>query len=389
MRILHVIASIDPREGGPTSALVGLACAQQRAGIDVRAISTFRQGESRQAAEQMEAAGVNVQLIGPASGPLVRHPQIQSRLEQEIAQADIVHIHALWEEIQHRAARLAQRRGLPYIIRPCGMLDPWSLSQGKWKKKIYLALRLRRNLNRAAALHFTAELERDLTAPLRLQPPAIIEPNGIRLEEFQNLPPRGVFRGRYPQLAGDRRMLLFLSRVHHKKGLDLLVPALARLRHGDAMLVIVGPDRDGYGRDVAQMAAQNKVSDRVIFAGPLYGADRVSALVDADLFVLPSYQENFGIVVIEALAAGRPVVISDQVNIHREITAAALGGVVPTRIEPLAAELDRWLSDEVLRQAAAGRAREFVWQHYDWDQIARRWLGHYQRLITTSRGSRR
>ncbi len=151
-------------------------------------------------------------------------------------------------------------------------------------------------------------------------------------------------------------MLLFLSRIHYKKGLDLLIPAIAKLKHQDATLVIVGPDDAGYGQEMQRLAAEKNVQDRVIFAGTLYGGERLPALVDAELFVLPSYQENFGIAVVEALAAGTPVVISDQVNIHREISAAGVGGVVPTQIDALAAELDRWLGDEALRRAAAERA---------------------------------
>jgi glycosyltransferase involved in cell wall biosynthesis len=384
VRILHAISGIDPRNGGPTNALIGLAAAQRSAGLDVRVVSTWQEKDAIRSAEQLEKLGVGVQMIGPATGALSRHPDIRRLIDQEVAGADVVHVHALWEELQHQAARSAQRQGKPYLIRPCGMLDPWSLSQSRWKKRLYMALRLRRNLDRAAALHFTSELERDLTAPLKLKPRGIVEPNGIRVEEFEPLPPPGQFRQRHPELRG-RPLLMFLSRLHLKKGLDILIPALARLRRRDAVLVLAGPDGDGYGQTVQRMVEESKLQDRVIFVGMLRGADRIAALADADLFVLPSYQENFGIAVIEALAAGTPVVVSDQVNIYREIASAGVGGVVPTRVEPLAEEIDRWLADESLRRAAAERARPFVWQHYDWNQIARRWIGHYTSITGANR----
>jgi glycosyltransferase involved in cell wall biosynthesis len=312
---------------------------------------------------------------------------LAAAVDGAVARADVVHIHALWESIQHVGPVTARRRVKPYIFRPCGMLDPWSLAQRRLKKNLYLALRGRRDLDEAAALHFTSDLERDFTSPLKLKPRAIVEPNGVPVEEFEHLPQRGMFRQKYPELA-DKPLLIFLSRIHHKKGLDLLVPALAKLRHRDAMLAIVGPDSDGYGQTVREMIEAAGVRDRVVFAGMLRGADRISALVDADLFVLPSYQENFGIAVVEALAAGTPVVISDQVNIYREIAAAQVGGVVPTKVEPLAAEIDRWLGDEPLRRTAAERARPFVWEHYDWNRIARRWVEHYQTIVATAAAPR-
>ena len=215
--------------------------------------------------------------------------------------------------------------------------------------------------------------------PLKLSPPPIVEPNGVHLDEFDVLPARGAFRSTYPQI-GNAPLIVFLSRVHHKKGLDLLVPAFAKLPQKDAMLVIAGPDSDGYSEQVRKMIAEHNIVERVIFTGMLYGQDRVAALADADLFCLPSYQENFGIAVVEALAAGTPVVISDQVNLFNDVLAAGVGGVVPCKIEPLVDELNRWLSDADLRSRAAAAARPFVWQRYDWKQIAQRWAEHYKTL---------
>jgi glycosyltransferase involved in cell wall biosynthesis len=290
-----------------------------------------------------------------------------------------VHVEALWEEIQHQGAKIAHRLRVPYVISPHGMLDPWSLSQSRLKKQIYMALRLRRDLNRASALHFTTSIERDLTTPLKLKPPAIVEPNGVDLREFDALPARGAFRARHPQI-GERPMVLFLSRVHPKKGLDLLVPAFAAAAPPSAVLVIAGPDSDGYAEQVRASAERAGIGERIIFTGMLRGRDRLEPMVDADLFVLPSYQENFGIVVAEALACGCPVIISDQVNIHPEISAAGVGAVVPTKVEPLADAIKRWMSDDSLRRAAAAKAPAFVRERYDWNQIAQRWIGHYEKL---------
>ncbi|HWB55267.1 MAG TPA: glycosyltransferase [Tepidisphaeraceae bacterium] len=383
MKVLHVISNIDLRAGGPASALAGLTLAQSQAHLDVRLVAAFAENDKTDLADQLARQGVKTCLVGPVSGLFGSHPEMISTLYDAISEVDIVHIHAIWEEIQHQAACAARHLKTPYIFRPCGMLDPWSLAQSKWKKKIYMALRLRKDLNGAAAVHFTTQTEADLVKPLHLTSPQIVEPNGVNLEEFETLPRPGTFRSRYPQI-GEAPLIIFLSRIHYKKGLDLLVPAFAKLASKNVFLIIAGPDPDGYGEKIRRLAADSGVADRVIFTGMLYNADRVAALADADLFCLPSYQENFGIAVAEALAAGTPVVISDQVNLCSDVLAGHVGGVVPCDVDALAKELDRWLSDASLRGQAADATRPFVWERYDWRQIAKRWAAHYQQIQSQS-----
>ena len=382
MRAVHVISGLDPRGGGPVTALQGLATALAHTGVDVTVVATFSAGADLRVADQLRAAGVAVHTVGPVRGRLRAHHDLTPTLEHTIQAADVVHIHALWEPIQHHAARQARAHGVPYVIRPCGMLDPWSLRQSAWRKRLYLACRLRRDLHRAAALHFTSEVERDGAGRLNLQTPAIVEPNGIALDEYQALPAQSTFRAHHPQTQG-RPLLLFLSRLHRKKGLGLLIPAFAQVLQASAakpMLVLAGPCAPQYRRRLESEIASHGLSDHVIFTGMLEGEQKRAALTDADLFVLPSYQENFGIAVIEALAAGTPVVVSDQVNICGRIAEGQVGAVVPTRIEPLAESLTRWMSDARLREDAAERARPFVQAHFDWGQIAEHWATHYARL---------
>jgi len=381
LRVLHVSAILDPAAGGVAVAVTALAEAQRRAaGLEVSVLATYSKPEV-EPAERLRAAGVPVTQVGPCRPPLWRHPDIVPTLMSLVPNADVVHIHAMWEEGQYQAGRVSRKLGVPYVITPHGMLDPWSLSQGALKKRLYLAIRLRRILNAAAAIHFTTATERDLVRPLNLKAPAIVEPNGVDLAEFENLPARGTFRARYAQL-GVRPIVLFLGRLNYKKGFDLLIPAFARVASSsDAMLVIAGPEDAGYRATIDRYIDDARLPrDRVFFTGMLRGRERVEAFVDADLFVLPSYQENFGIAVIESLAAGTPVVISDQVNICNEIRAAGVGGVVPTQVEPLAHEVARWLGDEALRRRASAQAIPFVRAHYDWNEIAKRWAGHYETL---------
>jgi glycosyltransferase involved in cell wall biosynthesis len=267
------------------------------------------------------------------------------------------------------------------------MLDAWSLGHSRLKKRLYLLLRLRRDLERAATIHFTSRAEHDSTrSRLHLTAPVVVRPLGIDLREFGSLPPHGRLRERYPQV-GRRPVVLYLGRLHAGKGLELLVPALAQCGVESVMLLVVGPDQAGYRSKVEALMRHHDVSDRVIFTGMVRGAERLEALVDADLLALPSFHENFGLVVVEALACGTPVIISDEVNIHQEIADAGVGAVVPTRVGPLAEALRTWLTDHALRRAAAGRAQEFTRRTYDLERIARQWIDHYRAIVEAHRGA--
>ena len=161
MRILHAISGIDPRNGGPTNALIGLAAAQVRAGLDVRVAATWQEQDAFTSAKRLEGLNVGVRMIGQAHGKLSRHPDLIRSLEQELEQADVLHVHAIWEEIQHQACRTAQRMSKPYVVTPHGMLDPWNMRKSRLAKRIFLAMRVRRNLDRAT---ITAFHDRDRAA---------------------------------------------------------------------------------------------------------------------------------------------------------------------------------------------------------------------------------
>jgi len=298
---------------------------------------------------------------------------------------DIIHIHNVWENLQHHTARAAFAAGVPYLIRPCGMLDPWSLRQSKWKKRIMLALRVRGNLSRAAAIHYTTATERDLARPLKLKRPAIVEPNGVLLE------PEIRFTGddlRRRFKLGPGPVVLFFARLHPKKGVRVLVDAFSRvLERWDCdnrrpTLLLAGPDESGTRAEIERQLASLPGRNQVLFTGLLNGDDKLMALQGSDLFALPSYQENFGISVVEALAGGTPVLISDQVNIYREIEAAGVGAATPVDAAAFANALYDWLTDTPRRSAAAAKAAEWAQTTYNWDTIANRWSEHYESLCS-------
>lgn len=370
MNILHVISSLDARAGGPPAALRGLALAQKIHGLGISVATTHRADQEAAFEEELKDAGITIHSVGPVHSKLGTHPNLRRTLAKAISETDILHIHGIWEDIQHKAAVEARKQGRPYIISPHGMLDPWSLNQRAMKKKLYLAWRMRRDLNCADGIHCCSRIERDLIRPLELKPPTIVEPNGLDLNEFNPLPEPGRFRSRYPEIAG-RRIVLFLSRLHYKKGLDLLIPAFAQAEVPDTVLVLAGPCEASYRQKLDRIAKEANIKDNILFAGMQHGPERIEAFVDANIFALPSYQENFGIVVTESLASGTPVLISDQVNIWPDIDDAGVGLICETNITSITNTLKSALANEPI--ASSDRCREVAANHYDWRMIAKRW----------------
>lgn len=375
MKVLHVLSTLNSSAGGPVAAIQGLARAQKEEGLSVTVVSTWSSQQDASVIEFFNANGISVVTIGPTWGPLMSHPDLTATMRKLVEAAHVVHIHALWEEIQHQAALACRETQTPYLIRPCGMLAPWQLSRKPLKKRFYLAWRLKKNLDAATAIHFTSSGEAKGAASLAIRAPSVVESNGVSLRDFEKLPPRGEFRRRW-KVAADEPLLLFLSRLHPKKGLKLLIPALAATRAGQK-LAIAGPDEQNHRSEIEKMVDELGLRERVFFTGMLNEREKIAAYVDADLFVLPSYQENFGNSIIEALACGTPVVISDAVDICDQIRAAGVGAVVPLEVEALTLSLDEWIEGTSLRRQASVRARPFVFENYNWQEIARRWKTRY------------
>jgi glycosyltransferase involved in cell wall biosynthesis len=257
------------------------------------------------------------------------------------------------------------------------MLDPWSLAQKRWKKRLALALGYKAMLNRAAVLHLLNADERRLIAPLGLRAPMQVLANGIFLEEIDPIPSRDAFALNYPQLAG-RDYIVFIGRLHQKKGLDYLADAFrlvsAQLPH--AKLVVAGPD-DGARTDFEQRIDNAKLTDRVIMTGPLYGARKWMALAGAACFCLPSRQEGFSIAILEALACRIPVVVSEACHFG-EVVSAGAGTETPLDPQRIAEAICRYLRDPERRQSAGIAGRRLVEEQYTWPKIAERSVDLYR-----------
>ncbi|WP_353476563.1 glycosyltransferase (plasmid) [Salipiger sp. H15] len=378
MRILHVIADIDPAHGGPQSGVIRLAAAQAAQGAEV-VVASYSPAEvaTAAAADVPNASRVAFAALRPESGSgRFTASAAAADLRPLIGEADFLHLHGVWEPVLLRAARLANRANVAHCITLHGMLDPWSLSQKRLKKVIALRLGFRRMLNRTDFIHTLNDDERSLIAPLGLTADTCTIPNGISLAEVDGLAIRGGFRARFPAL-GDAPYILFLSRLHPKKGLDILAQAFALLlaRRGDVHLVVAGPDA-GAEAELRAAIDRTGIGASTHITGPLYGAAKFEALADAACFCLPSRQEGFSIAITEALASATPVVISDQCHFP-EVAAIGAGHVVPLSPDAVCDGLDELLSDPE-RAAEMGRnGRRLVEERLTWDSIARQTLRAY------------
>ncbi len=299
-----------------------------------------------------------------------------------IPRMDVVHIHSLYLYHGAVAAHYARKHGVPYLIRCHGTLDPFLYRRHRLRKSVMEALFENRNLMGAAALHFTTEEEARLAAPYTRGAPGMIVPNGVEMDEYRDLPSREELQSRFPELAG-KKIILFLGRINFKKGLDILARAFADVAraHDDARLMIAGPDNEGLGEKVRRWLADEGVTERVTFTGMLLGEEKLAALSGADLFVLPSYTENFGIAVVEAMACGLPVVISNRVNIWREVVDYGAGRVCPCRPEEFASTMIELLGDHESAARMGENGRKLVTERFTWSSVGEALENVYASLV--------
>lgn len=292
-------------------------------------------------------------------------------LDRRIEEFDIIHIHGLYRFPQAIAAYLARKRQIPYIVRPHGSLDPFLYHNKRHRrmKRLYERIIEFPSLNRATAIHYTTQEEQELVRELGLQVPGVLLPNGIHTKRFDLDGPRGVFRRQHG--LESKKVILFFGRINFKKGLDILVDAFALLaaEMDDVHLVIAGPDNESYGKKVKRWLREKGVQDKVVFTGMLVDAEAQSVLRDADVFVLPSYSENFGNSVVEAMAMELPVVISDRVNIWREVDEANAGLIIGCNVDDLRRALQVLLQDKRKRRTMGENGRKLTETTFDWKSI--------------------
>jgi glycosyltransferase involved in cell wall biosynthesis len=388
MKVLHVAQALARSFGGVQTVLHDLSRAQRRAGLEVDVVSTNVDAPNGVLPvipnQFIGEDGVRFRYSSVQFRPLLFSLDLKRYLDRYVASYDIVHVHGMYRFPQTYAAYRARIQRVPYIIRVHGSLDPYLYSKSSrsvWLKRIYENWFDLPNLNAAGAIAYTAEEERERAAFLGLRGPSFVVPNGLDWEQYGGLPSRGALRARWG-LRGEPTVL-FLGRLHFKKGLDLLIPAFEALRGTvrDAQLVIAGPENDDYGSKVRAWVRERALDHVVHFVGPLTGADVVQAYVDADVFCLPSYTENFGMTVAEAMACALPVVISDQVNIYTEVARAGAGLVTHCDATEVAEALRVLLRDPGCRRRMGEAGRSLVQERYTWPVIVDSLTREYEAVI--------
>jgi glycosyltransferase involved in cell wall biosynthesis len=384
VKILHIIASVDPRGGGPIEGVFASAQVWRKRGHERHILCLDAPDDLwvKDAPVTTFAAGINGKYY-----KMLRHwmswlrygytPYLTRWLHTFVHNYDAVIINGLWNYASYGAWRALHRLNAPYFVFTHGMLDPWFNKAYPTKtffKTVFWKLFEHKVLRDARGVMFTCEEERQL-APRSFSPYVAREfvvGYGTRDAEGDPAAQRAAFIAHAPELKG-RRFILFLSRIHPKKGVDLLIQAFARYANTfpDLDLVIAGPDQTGWQRELQKLAQKLRVENRIYWTGMLSGDVKWGAFRAAEFFVLPSHQENFGIVVAEAMALGKPVLITNKVNIWREIEADGAGLVVNDDVEGLAEGLREMCALSAQQRQSMGRnARNSFSKRYDLEENA-------------------
>jgi glycosyltransferase involved in cell wall biosynthesis len=372
VKILHVVPTYLParRYGGPIYTVHGLCKALVARGNEVSVATTNVDGDDDSdvpLGTPVDLDGVKVHYYASQLRRLYWSPSMHKALASLVRQHDVVHLHSVFLDPTRAAARAAHRAGVPYVITPRGMLVRELIRQKSTvAKTAWLRLIERRNFEHAAAIHFTSQREWDDAKEIEIPLPSpFVVPNAIDIQPLQTLP-------------RDNDTILFLGRITWKKGIDILIESLAHVER--ARLIIAGNDDEKYAPRLRELAERLGVADRVEFRGTVTGDAKETLLASVTLFALPSLSENFANVVLEAMAAATPVIVTPQVGLADDVRRSHAGVVVERDPRRLAATIDELLRDPERRAEMGARGRRLVEERFTWPRVAAEMEAHYARL---------
>lgn len=384
MKLLRVIASMDPSYGGPCQGIRNIVPVLQELGVHNEVVSL-----DDPAAQFLGKDKFLIHPLGPGAGPWKKSDKLIPWLQDNVSKFDAVIVHGLWQYYGHAVGKVMRElrktaKTPKLFVMPHGMLDPYFQRAPDRKLKairnwLYWKLIEEKVIHSADAVLFTCEAELLLARePFRpYHPEAEINVGyGIQPPPAYTQEMKEAFLAKCPQVK-DQPYLLFLSRIHEKKGVDLLIQAYAKIASDDApKLVIAGPGMETkYGKQMSELVKSLRLQDAVVFPGMLNGLSKWGAFYQCEAFVLPSHQENFGIAVVEALASGRPVLITRQINIWKEIHAAQAGIIEEDNLEGAIGLLSKWQRLSVQEKADMGvNARKAFENNFEIQKTARRFL---------------
>ncbi|WP_051181507.1 glycosyltransferase [Thermithiobacillus tepidarius DSM 3134] len=381
MKILRSIRSVNPAVGGPVEGVKQVSRVMEDMGHQVEIVSLDAPHDP-----WVAEFPFRVHAMGPVGGKYGYSARLVPWLREHAPRYDAVIVHGLWQYSSFGVWRALRDLPVPYFVYAHGMLDPWfkqAYPLKHLKKWLYWPWAEYRVLRDAKAVFFTSEEERSKAGRsfwLSRWNDMVVN-YGTAKPMGDAAAQRQTFLARHPELAG-KRVLLYLGRIHEKKGCDLLIQAFARVAGSDPALhlVMAGPDQTGWQRELQALGERLGIAQRITWTGMLSGDLKWGAYHAADAFVLPSHQENFGIVVAEALACGLPVLISNKVDIWREIEGAGAGLVANDTLDGTADLLARWLAlPPQGRAEMRQRAKACFQQHFDIENAARHLIDLFQR----------
>ncbi len=376
LNILYVAARLTNETGGPSASIPYFCSGLVRAGCHITlAMLGDNIADSVIAAQSQN---VDVRVFPPTIHPSLYSVEMSRQLHTLARDADIIHMHGLWEYPNWLAGHIARHDGIPLIISTHGLLDPWSIARSRWKKRLAAALYADSHLHAAVCLHATAISESHGIRAYGLQTPIAVIPNGVDSASYRSYTIDTHFYQRFPACR-NKRIVLFLSRVYPGKGVFELVKSWGKLADDfpDWHLVIAGAGEKEYLDQLQTQVVECGIASRTTYLGPLYGEEKIAAYAGADLFALPTKSENFGIVIAESLAAGTPVITTHGAP-WAGLTSHQCGWWIPAGIPELTQALATAFSLAPTELSAMGdRGRTWVGQEFAWDSIAEQMLAVY------------
>ena len=387
MKILHIIPTYYPAyaRGGPTWSVHNLNKWLVKKGVNVTVYTIdIDIPESTPKNQEVNVDGVKVYYFKKSfSGIWAYSHSLHKTLKKTASDFDLIHITSTFLAASALGSYYARKNNIPYIISPRGNLMKEPVEKKSFLKKIfYIGLIEEKNLSNASAIHFTVPQEREEYKELGFgYQKEITVPNGIDPGSFEKAE-SGQFREKF-NIPQNKKIILFLGRITWIKGLGILIPAFAEVskKKPDTLLVVAGGDDEGYKKKVGGWVRENNIEDNVIFTGMITGKDKTAAYQDSDVFVLPSYSENFGMAVVEAMYMKLPVVVTNGVGIAPYIKEANAGVVINKNKKELTTAILGLLENKKHRINLGENGRKLVEDKFMMSKIADEWVEAYKKIV--------
>jgi glycosyltransferase involved in cell wall biosynthesis len=383
VRVLHVIPSVNPALGGPTQVVLNLVKALRTQGVEAEIATTNDNGAGvldvplNQRIEYEQVPVWFFPRFLPPMKQFIFSSELTGWLWQNVRDYDLVNTHYLFSYASTCAGAIARRQQVPYLVRTIGQLAPWALAQSRLKKQVYASIIERHNLNCAAAIHCTSAGEAEDVRKFGISTPTVTLPLGVEMPKIWSNAKQEL-RQVYG-IAPETPVVLFFSRLHYKKRPDLLLYALSRLaaQNQEFHLILAGSGESDYLSYLTDLVSSLGLQSRTTMTGFVTGKAKDMLLQGSDLFVLPSFSENFGIAIAEAMAAGLPVIITPDIQIAPEIAAEKAGLVVEGDVEAVENAIAQLLADRHLRHQLGENGKRLASCRYCWNAIAQKLASAY------------